>query len=111
MGALSDAIQARFGVKTRPVDNPQNSVLSTTAIDILRQNPDRLAFTVTNLSGIVVFIHSSPAVSSALGYRLGVNGGFISFLADEDFDVVGYEWFAIAASGTPTIFVQEQIAE
>lgn len=111
MGALSDAIQARFGVKTRPVDNPENNVLSTTAELILRQNPDRLAFTVTNLSSIVVFIHSSARVSASLGYRIGVSGGSISFLADEDFDVVGYDWFAIAASGTPTIFVQEQIAE
>lgn len=111
MGALRDIIQSRFGIETRPRDNPLASGMTTTVQRILAQHPDRVAFSVVNLGTTAVFIGSFEDVSSSKGYRLGPTGGAIAFLGDEDFDVVGYDWFGVADSGTPTIFVQEQIAE
>lgn len=111
MGALDDLIKARFGTNTRPRDNPENASIGVTPLLILRQNPDRLAFSVVNLSTNAVFIGPFQDVSSTKGYRLVISGGSISFLGDEDFHVVGYDWFAVAAGAASQIFIQEQIHE
>ena len=111
MGALSEVLAAKLGRDTRAEDNPLNSVIGTSVLQILRNNPDRLGFSVVNLSANTVFIGPFPDVSSTKGFFLAANGGSISLSPETDFSVIAYEWSAIADAVSSQIFVQEEIAE
>jgi len=97
----------RFGFPTRPVENPVVAEVSTTAAEILRNNPDRVFWIVVNLSANVVYVGLSGGVSATKGIRLDANGGFTSSSVEEDGEAVAYQVFAIATGAASAIYVLE----
>lgn len=108
--SLAELIDKRFGVKTRPVENPEDvTTASTTAQQILGNNPNRLAFVVQNLGSTVCYLGLTSGVSTTKGIRLDANGGVVSMVMEEDFQLVGWEWWIISASGTPAVYSLEVV--
>lgn len=103
MGMLSDYMLKRWGVRTRSTER-----LLTVAGDpgrtlILPNNPDRLMALIVNYDAVLMRIAPSVDVSATRGIPLDPNGGFTVLLADDDGELVGYEWYAYSAAGNPDV--------
>ena len=96
-----------FSVETELRDNPLVVQAEVTVTQILRANPSRIGFNLTNLGANAVFLWSDNAVSTTRGIRLSGNGGHAAALFDEDFTRVAYAWYVIADGGVSAIAVQE----
>jgi hypothetical protein len=111
MGVLSDLIEAKFGVKTRANENPLVAAVGAASIPIALAHPDRVALIFINLSANLVYIRPSPGAAAATGIVLAANGGWRSFVWDEDWELVGSLWHGIAPAGASAIYVLEMIGE
>lgn len=108
--SLADLLMERFKVKTRAVENPEAiTAASTTAQKILGNNPNRLAFVITNLGATVCYIGLTDGASTTKGIRLDASGGSSGCIWDEDFQVTGWAWWIIAESGTPAVYALEVV--
>lgn len=101
---LAQLIEEKFGVRVRPVVNPLIGTVDATALQMLNNNPNRLAFLLFNLSANVLYILHENTVSTARGIRLDPNGGNVTIVWDEDFHLVGWEWWCVG-SGAGTGFL------
>lgn len=106
MGRLAEAIIRLWGFDTFAEMPPFAEELSTTPERVLKNNPDRLSWDIFNLGDKVVYLGHDSTVSSTNGYHLAASGGHISMMWNEDGELVGRELWAVAADGTPTIFVK-----
>lgn len=106
---LDDYLLDRFGVRTRAVRNPEITSVGTTALALLRNNPSRLAFTVCNLSVNVMYMSLDRDVSSSKGIPIAASGGIRTFLANEDFQMVGWGWWIVAAGSSSALYVVEVV--
>ena len=106
MGAREFTLK-RFGFPTRAVENPVVAAVGTSALTVLRNNPDRVFWLVVNLSTNVVYVALSEEVSATHGIRLDANGGWVSMSVEEDGEAVGYEVYALATGADSDIYVLE----
>ena len=104
---LADLLEERFKVRTRAVENPKQTSVGTTAIEILANNPKRLGWVIVNLSSNTLYISFSNAVSSSRGVRLNANGGEASMVFDEDFHAVGWAIWGVASGASSAIYSYE----
>lgn len=111
LGALADIIQRTFGVATRTRVSDAGATIGVAISTILRQNPNRLAATIINLGGSAIYVAPLGAPSATRGIRLAPTGGSVILKWDEDFDVLGYEWAAIADAAGIAYFAIEIIAD
>ena len=111
---LADLLMERFKVKTRAVENPAGIThLGVTAEIVLANNPNRLAFTIINLSANVVYVSLTSDVSATVGaeqgIRLDANGGSFTCIWDEDFQMTAWAWWGIATAHPSQIYVLEVV--
>jgi len=111
MGALIGLLQSRFGLKTHTLINPVVAAVGVAAIQIARNNPDRVGFIMINLSANIVYISPVIGVLATSGIKLDANGGLVSFVWDEDFELVSSELFAIATGAASDVYILEVIGE
>ena len=111
MGRLSEYINKKFGIKTVPRINPETNTVSTTVVKILKNNPDRIGFLIFNLGDYTLYLAPNNGVSANYGILISSGGGFLNMIADEDFELVGYNFYAVSPGGETKIFVMELIAE
>lgn len=104
---LSDLIRDRFGVTVTAVVNPVTAALSTTAALVLKNNPNRVGWIIYNLSSEVIYFSLQQDVSTTKGFYVDKNGGSLSMIWTEDFDVTSMELWGIASTATPDILVIE----
>lgn len=102
--ALSRFVENKFGMKTRSIQNPVTSTVATSVTKILRNNPDRLAYTIVNLTAYSVYVGFDSEVSTSRGILVPASGGTLTLSADEDGELVGYEVYAISSGSASTIF-------
>tara|TARA_Y100000310_G_scaffold25179_1_gene24122 strand:+ start:513 stop:887 length:375 start_codon:yes stop_codon:yes gene_type:complete len=110
-GILSQLIQERFGVTTRTDINPETSSIGTTVTELLKQDPQRLGFTIINTSSNVLYVLPDRGVSSSNGIRLGAAGGSVSVTYATDFDVTGYAWYGVGSASSTTLTVIAYVAQ
>ena len=104
MGALSDYMLKLWGVRTRSIENPVTDTAGEGVTQILKNNPDRFEAIVVNYDAVLMRIAPSPDVSATHGIPLDPTGGFAVITADDDGEMVGYEWYIYSAAGG-TIYV------
>lgn len=109
--SLHELIDERFGLRTRGVPNPDNVQMSTAVGLVLRNNSSRLGVIIVNLGTNSVFITPDNAPSTSRGILIQPNGGAASLIWDEDFNLVGLEWFGVTDAGTADLFVLETHVE
>jgi len=97
-----------FGCHTRSIENP---IIANTggvaAVLILQNNPDRLAWTLINLGANPLYVGLTNLVSAVNGIFLAANGGQVTMKYDEDFQMVGWAWWAISPAGADAIYTLE----
>lgn len=110
-GALAQFVDRRFGRPTRPRYNPRDtSVGATTAALVAANNPNRVQLVIVNRGTSRIFVHTERTVSSTIGIPVEPDAVMIK-TPEEDGEEVGYDHFALAATGTQTVFVVETLAE
>lgn len=108
---LSSLIEREFGIKTGSRENPLVNEVGITAIRVLPNNPNRLAWIFINLSANLIYLGFSPDTSTSKGILIGANGGTASMFYKEDFELVAQEVYAIAAGAASDIYVVETVIE
>ena len=100
MGILQDVMDARWGVHLRPEFTPKIFAITTTQQKVLEDHPDRLSIMFINLGTEIAYAHTRPDVSSALGFYLDKNGGWLEMTWDVYGLLVGMEWWLESAGDT-----------
>ena len=102
--ALSRFAEDKFGMKTRSVTDPVTPTVATSVTQVLKNNPDRLAWTLINLTAYSIYVAFDREVSTSRGILVPAAGGSLTLTAEEDGELVGYEVFAISKTASSTIF-------
>ncbi len=104
---VADLLEKQFGVKTTYGVNPEVDAVAITKTRILDNNPRRLSFVLINLGAVFITVSPNPDVSLTKGIYLVPNGGTLSMVWTEDFEMPTMEWYAIANGANSDIFVME----
>jgi len=104
---LYDLLEQKFGIKTIDRINPETDTVGTSPVRVLLNNPNRVAAIIINLSANSLYVLPDEAVTTTRGIFVGGNGGRISIIYDEDFHLVGRDWFAVASGAGSQILVLE----
>ena len=110
MGALSDYVQKKWGVRTRSVKNPLTGTVGAGITQVLRNNPDRFMVLVINLDDEVNYLAQDPTPAADNGIRLDASGGFIVLTADDDGELVGYDFWIHSVGGGPIYVLETEAA-
>ena len=86
---------------------PKTVTVTTTVTKVLEHNGDRVHFLVVNLGDYDVYISPSSRVSTSYGIKLSAHGGCVTFDVDDDGLVVTMDFYAVAESGSSTLFIYE----
>jgi len=71
MGRLAEVIKFEYGFEFQPEFTPKPiTLVAATITEILKENPDRVRWTVVNLGTDVVYLSHDPAPSATNGYYL-----------------------------------------
>lgn len=100
-------IENLYGIHTTETENPVTNSVGVAAVKIARNNPNRVVFTIFNLSANNIFIGLTPSVSSTNGMFVAPNGGSIVLQYDKDFMMVTRDIYAISAGAASSIYVLE----
>jgi hypothetical protein len=111
MSILKNMLEREFGINTREQRNPLVAVVGVAPVRVLSNNPDRLAWTIINLSGSDIALNFDRTVGPLNCILLGAGGGGVNFVWDEEFELVGTEVWAVAPIAGCNILALEIIAE
>jgi len=111
MGKLSELIEEKFGCKTREEESPLGAAAIAVAAPFLLPHPDRLAWVFINLSVNPIYLGLSDAVTAGNGLLVVAAGGAVTMCYDEDFTLVGRQWWMIAPAGASLIYVLQIIGK
>lgn len=105
--SLAEYVDKRLGAQALPLT-------STGTLNIARgvaipRNPNRLFCVFVNLSANSMYLNPVGAPSNTNGVLIGALGGSLTLLAEEDFDMTGYEWDGIAAADASSFFLLEGV--
>jgi len=110
MATARKMVEDRFGAPVNPVVNRTVSTISTTQSRIMIEDPDRVGFLVVNLSVNDLYIMIDQNVSATRGIKAGPNGGSVSVVWFEDFEICAWEWFALASGVASSVLVIEYLS-
>ncbi len=109
--SLAKLLADKFGVSTRPIENRLPGPAGIAATPILPNDPNRLGWTIINMSANVMYLGLTQGVSAVNGIILAANGGRASAIWDEDFILVGREWWVIAAGALSNYYTLEVVED
>jgi len=108
---VAELIEKRFGMITRA---QTNILVNECMIDITRilpNNPNRLGWTILNLSANNVYLALDQNVGDDHGVLLSPNGGSASMIYEEDFEATCWQVFGVAAADNSDIFALEVLIQ
>ena len=108
---VAELLEREYGVKTSHAINPEVAQVETTLTKVLSYNPKRVSFVLINLGADFMTVAPDSLVSVNRGIYLVPNGGTLSMVWTEDFEMPTFEWFAIADTAACAIFVLEVLTQ
>ena len=109
--SLADLVREELGVPTFLQTNRVTATVGVAAVQVLRQNPNRVWLAIVNLSANDLHVGPFANVSSTRGFRLTPSGGNILLDYREDMDLCGFEWFGIATAAASAVLVMELLTQ
>ena len=104
---LVELLEERFRRRIRAVENPVLTSIGTTALQVLSNNPNRLGWTIVNLSTNVIYLSFANDVASTKGIRLDASGASASAVWDEDFILCAWAVWGVASGAASAIYAVE----
>ncbi len=105
MGRTQEYIQKEYGFPLEVVEHI-HVLGAVVPVEILPNDPNRVAWTIFNVGAGIGYVAFSSAVGAAFGMQMAGNGGFISTNAREDGEVPCRSLWAIGAAAT-TLYIFE----
>ena len=100
---LEEELEGAYETRIRTLSTGSSSV------QIISQNYERLAFSVSNFGSYdVVLTPDSQAVSGS-GFMLNSGGGFLSVNWHNDMLLPGLPWYAESSAGASSLFIIELV--
>ncbi|MDH5199606.1 MAG: hypothetical protein OEW93_01860 [Candidatus Bathyarchaeota archaeon] len=96
-----------FKGPTRPITNPVTDTVQTTATMILKNNPDRLAVLIVNLSANRGYLGFDRQVGPTRGIPVEASGGLVTMNWKEDAELVIQEVHAVNSVAAGTWYIVE----
>lgn len=90
--------------------NRSLSQLGVAAAQVLRQDPNRLAATIVNLSAATFYLSPDRVPSATHGLRVGPTGGTLILNWRDDLHLVGLEWNGLSTVAASDIFIVETVS-
>jgi hypothetical protein len=107
MGLLENLCLREFGLRTGYRESAPGLTVGTTVVELLPNNPDRVAFTVVNYGAGWVVIGFDNEISANRGIYLASGGGGVNIRWREEFELVGARVWALAQNlATPIYFLE-----
>lgn len=106
---LKTVLERHYGVKTDIRINPLVSAVPTSVVQLLKPDPNRLAWTLINLGANHLFVGFAPDVASDKGVYVSATGGVFGLLFLEDFDLCAFPVYAIADTAECDIYLVEVV--
>lgn len=103
--ALRQFLQTQYGIRTDIIESVVT--LGTTPVPIVGNNPNRISYTISNLSNLSIYTSGNPSVSATTGFQI-TPAGFQSFDWRVDADTAGYQLNGIS-TGTALVYVREVV--
>ncbi|HLF67427.1 MAG TPA: hypothetical protein VI522_07390 [Gammaproteobacteria bacterium] len=91
-------------------EEEKETVLGTTVIEIVRQDPKRVFLLIQNRSDTDVFISTKQNITTSTGFRLIANYGSLSYTKRDHGSLVTKAHFGITSVATKTVVSQEALA-
>jgi len=110
MGAVAEFVSEHWGTPTHSKFNPVVASVAATPTKVLLGNPDRLSWSLVNLSANNIYLAWDNLPSSIHGVLVDSSGGSMSVSAEDDGELPTYEVWAIA-SGASDIYVIETLGQ
>lgn len=107
--ALTEFLWKQWGLQTHP--EVAATTVGVAATRILRNNPNRINWTVVNHSGSIVYLGFSPEISVGSGFYLSPSGGTIQAKALDDGALVIDEIWAISGVAGLSVAVIETVID
>jgi len=105
---LADLLQEKLGTKATPFFNRLGVTnVGLTPTRIFANDANRFAWIFINLSANAIYLLTDPTVSASKGILAGANGGFLSALWEEDFELVSNEWWCVASGAASNLLAYE----
>ena len=111
MPVLDDLIKEKFGgLSTQPHVNRLISSVGTTIDRVIPNDPNRVAFIIINLDEAnTLYILPEPDVSPTRSIPLGPGQAYVG-LWDEDFQLVGWDWYCVGSAAGTALLALEVVA-
>jgi hypothetical protein len=90
--------------------NRSLSQIGVAGEQVLRQDANRLAVTIVNLSAATFYLSPDRVPSATHGIRVGPSGGILVLNWREDLHLVGYEWWGLSTVAASDIFIIETVS-
>lgn len=108
--SLSSLIKSTFGFATRIQESNPVVTVAVTATRICNSNNNRLGLTIVNSGTANIWLSTLKEIVVGQGIFLAAAGGSISFKWDQDFALIGNDFYAIGDGGASTVHIVEVIA-
>lgn len=108
---VADILRARLGVETYERINGESSSVGVTAITIFKQNPNRVALLLVNLSANTMYATPSGTPSASNGIRIGPSGGTLISWWGEDGMLPTREWGLLADAASSNLYAVEMLIQ
>ena len=108
-----ELLEREYGVKTTYRLNPETDTvaLKPDITKVLSYNPRRIAFILVNLGTGIIHVSPQGDVSNEKGIYLVANGGTLTMVWTEDFEMPTFEWYAIADTIACKVYILEVLLQ
>lgn len=109
VGAAAEAAARIIGGIVVPSDG--TVPVTNVPTNILPNNPERAVLYMLNLSASTLYAAPTSRVQTNSGIALPPNGGSMSLVVTEDFQLVSSTWWVIGPAGPNDIYFLEMVRE
>lgn len=104
VGTVQQLIEARYGVRLTPYENPLITSVGVTPLIVFNNNPRRISFVIVNCSANVMYLSRTNAVAATNGIVLTANGGSVTMDMENDFSLPTLEWWIVAGGAASALY-------
>lgn len=107
---LHQLLTSQYGLKTSENINPLVDSVAVAVTKICSFNPNRMGLVIVNTGSANIYVSPSGTVAVGKGTLLTSGGGSMSFVWDEDFELVAHDFYSIADGAPSTIYLMEIVS-
>ena len=103
--SIYDLLNESLGVNASPKEDALISTVGTSSAQLLRNNPNRVAFIMVNLSGGDIFLRPQSDATTSEGVQITPQGGSVVVRWQDDFLLPAEAWYAIGSVASSNFYL------